>query len=67
MLTEGERRMAGQGITLWLAGLNPTVLEYVRASGLADHLGSDRLFFNAQGAVRNYLANAESSKGERPA
>ena len=23
MLTEGERRMAGQGITLWLAGLNP--------------------------------------------
>ena len=67
MLTEGERRMAGQGITLWLAGLNPTVLEYVRASGLADRLGPDRLFFNAQGAVRDYVTNAESSGGGRSA
>ena len=68
MLMEAERRMTGQNVTYWMARAPiPKVLEYVRASGFADLLGSDRLFFNAQGAVRNYLANAESSGGGRSA
>ena len=41
MLIEGDRRLTGQGVTVWLAGLNPDVLEYVRASGFADHLGRE--------------------------
>ena len=36
MLMEGERRMTGQNVTYWMVGLNPKVLEYVRASGFAD-------------------------------
>ena len=56
MLIEGERRLTGQGVTVWLAGLNPDVLEYVRASGFADHLGRERLFFNIRAALRHYSA-----------
>src|SRR6185295_11457191 len=35
VMMEGERRMTEQGVAVWLAGLNPTVLEYIRASGFA--------------------------------
>jgi anti-anti-sigma factor len=54
MLAEDERRIAAQGATVWLAGLNPDVLEYVRASGLADELGPERLFFNVRTAISHY-------------
>ncbi len=57
MLIEGERRLTGQGVTVWLAGLNPDVLEYVRSSGFADHLGRERLFFNIRAALRHYSAS----------
>jgi sulfate permease, SulP family len=55
MLVEGEQRVAEQGVTVWLAGLNPDVLEYVRASGFADKLGRDRLLFNTRAAIEQYL------------
>lgn len=54
MLAEDERRISERGATVWLAGLNPDVLEYVRASGLAGELGPDRLFFNVRTAIRHY-------------
>ena len=54
MLVDGERRMTENGITIWLAALNPGVLESVRASGLADRLGRDRLLFNARAAIKKY-------------
>ncbi|HWS12327.1 MAG TPA: SulP family inorganic anion transporter [Rhodocyclaceae bacterium] len=56
MLVEGERRFAERGITLWLAGLNPGVLEIVRHSGLAERLGRERMFFNAHAAIERFLA-----------
>jgi MFS superfamily sulfate permease-like transporter len=43
-----------RGYELWLAGLNPPVLEVVRRSGLAERLGRDRLLFNAREAIRRY-------------
>jgi high affinity sulfate transporter 1 len=55
MMIESERRVAAQGISVWLAGLNPDVLDYVRASGLADKLGRERLFFNIHAAVQRYV------------
>ncbi len=61
MMVEGERRMAEQGVTVWLAGLNPNVLEYIRASGFADHLGPERLFHNARAAIQHYTANFNHS------
>ena len=56
MLLEGERRLADRGITLWVAGLNPQVLEVVRHSGLAERLGPERLLFNDRVAIARYLA-----------
>jgi hypothetical protein len=56
MLIEGERRAAGRGAVLWLAGLNPGVLEAVRQSGLAERLGPERLLFNARAAIERFQA-----------
>ena len=46
--------VASNGITLWLAGLNPDVLEMVRRSGLAERLGRERMLFNACIAIERY-------------
>ena len=56
LLVEGRDRLDRQGAQLWLAGLNPAVLDYIRASGMADELGPDRLHYSAQVALAAYLA-----------
>lgn len=56
MLVDGEQRATERGITLWLVGLNPGVLETVRHAGLADRLGRERLLFNARAAIAQYQA-----------
>jgi MFS superfamily sulfate permease-like transporter len=62
MLMEGERRAPERGYELWLAGLNPGVLDAVRRAGLAERLGRERLLFNTRAAIERYqaLAQAES-------
>jgi anti-anti-sigma factor len=54
MLIEREKNTAKDDFILWLAGLNPEVLEVVRRSGLADQLGKDRLLFNAREAIKQF-------------
>ena len=54
MLVDGERRMTENGIAVWLAAANPTVLEVIRSSGLADRLGRERLLCNARAVIRKY-------------
>jgi len=54
MLTEGDKRAAELGATLWLTGLNPSVLEVAKHSGLADQLGRERMLFNARTAIERY-------------
>ena len=58
MLMEGEQRTSERGVTIWLAGLNPGVLEVVRNAGLDERLG-DRLLFNARAAIERYQAMPE--------
>jgi len=53
-LMDGEKRASDDGIVVWLAALNPGVLEVVRSSGLAERLGRDRLLFNARAAIERY-------------
>jgi len=53
-LSEGEARTMQRGVTVWLAGLNPGVLEVVRRSALGERLGSDRLLFNARQVIQRY-------------
>jgi high affinity sulfate transporter 1 len=57
MLVEGKHNAARQALGFWLAGLNPSVFDYVRASGFADELGPGALFHNAQAALQKYQAD----------
>jgi MFS superfamily sulfate permease-like transporter len=57
MLIEGERRTTEEGGTFWLADLSPGVMESIKASGLADRLGRERLFFNARAVIQHYQEN----------
>ena len=54
MLIEGEAQLRTQGITLWLASLNPAVLNVVQQSPLGATLGRARMFFNLQSAVAQF-------------
>ena len=53
---EGEKRATERGTVVWLAGLNPGVLEVVRRAGLDQRLGRERLMFNAGVAIERYQA-----------
>jgi anti-anti-sigma factor len=54
VLMEGEKRNSDRGITMWLVGLNPGVLEMVRNAGLYERLGRERMLFNARAAIARY-------------
>lgn len=54
MLIDAEERLRAGGISLWLAGLNPEVLDVVRRSALGERLGHERMFFNLDAAVRAF-------------
>jgi anti-anti-sigma factor len=66
MLFDADKRAAELGVTLWLVGLNPGVLEVVQRSGLADQLGRERLLFNARMAIARYQAQGDSGSGTPP-
>jgi len=53
-LAEGEARERQNGISLWLAALNPGVLVMVQRSPLGEVLGRERMFFNLEQAVAKY-------------
>jgi len=62
-MMEGETRATGRGAIVWLAGLNPGVLEVVRNSGLAERLGSERLLFNARAVIERFQALQRAAGG----
>ena len=59
MLTEAEEKLRGEGIALWLVGLNPEVLGIVQNSHLGQVLGRDRLIANLETAVAQYLKTSQ--------
>lgn len=56
MLTDAERRWSSAGIEVWLAALNPGVLEMARNAGLGERLGRERMLFNARAAIERFQA-----------
>lgn len=64
-LIEGEKRMTEHGVDVWLAGLNPGVLEVVRHAGLDRRLGRERMLFNARAAIERYQA-LQAAEGAAP-
>jgi len=59
-LTEAEERMRQRGVSVWLVGLSPAVLEMVQRSSLGRTLGRERMHFNLEIAVEKYLAAGSS-------
>jgi MFS superfamily sulfate permease-like transporter len=51
-----QRATEGDTMAVWVAGLNPTVLEMVRNSDLDERLGPERMLFNAREAIQRYQA-----------
>jgi len=64
MLIDGESRSGDSGTTLWLAGLNPGVLEVVKHTPLAERLGRERMLFNARAAIERYQATMKPNHGQ---
>ena len=56
MLVEAEERLNSEGTELWLAALNPEVLDLVRRTPLAERLGRERMFFTVEQAVDAFIA-----------
>jgi high affinity sulfate transporter 1 len=54
MLSDAEAKLQQQGITLWLAALNPEALKMIQHSSLGEALGRPRMFFNLPSAVQEY-------------
>ncbi len=65
-LMEREQRATESGTEVWLAGLNPGVLETARHAGLADRLGRERMLFNARAAIERYQT-MQNAGGTAPA
>jgi high affinity sulfate transporter 1 len=55
-LMQDERQMTDSGTVVWLAGLNPGVVDTVQRAGLAERLGRERMLFNARAAIERYQA-----------
>jgi sulfate permease, SulP family len=62
MLTAAVERQRQQGVSLWLVGLNPGVLQVVQRSTLSHLLGLDALQFNLELAVAKYQASPLSAE-----
>jgi SulP family sulfate permease len=63
MLTVAEERLRKEGVSLWLVGLNPGVLQTVQRSTLSHLQGLDALQFNLELAVAKYLTSSVSLVG----
>jgi len=66
MLVEGEKRATEHGAVVWLAGLNPGVLEVVRRAGLDERLGRERMLFNARAAIERHQAMRAAASATPP-
>jgi high affinity sulfate transporter 1 len=60
MLTDAEEKLREEGVSLWLAGLNPEALRVIQRSPLGKVLGCERMFFNIQQAVEKHQTQLET-------
>ena len=62
-LIEGEKRQREVGISWWLVGLNPRVLQVVQRSPLGTTLGRERMHFSLELAVAKYQTTHPCAPG----
>ena len=65
MLIEAEKRQRAVGVSLWIVGLNPTVLQMVQRSPLGEVLGREAMHFNLETAVAKYTEALAKSTAAR--
>jgi len=65
MLTDAERRLRQDGLSLWLVALNPEPLGLIQKSELGKTLGRERMHFNLHQAVESFVAGHKRSGGRR--
>ena len=58
-LSEGEKRLRDLGVSTWLVGLNPGVLQMVQRAPLGKDLGREKMQFNLESAVQKYSEQFE--------
>ena len=63
MLVEAEEKWRERGVEIWLAALNPDVLELVRKTPLGERLGRSRMFFTVEDAVAAFEARKPAGRG----
>ena len=63
---ESEKGATERGAVIWLAALNPGVLEVVRRAGLDKRLGRERLLFNARAVIERYQASGNGRRRGAP-
>jgi sulfate permease, SulP family len=68
MLNEGEKRQRERGVSLWLVGLNPGVLQMVQKSPLGAALGREKMQFSLELAVAKFvdLAARKNGRNDQP-
>ena len=54
MLEELDEKLSAEGVTLWLAALNPVPLNIIRRSALGEKFGRERMYFNLEQVVEAY-------------
>lgn len=64
-LIEGEKRQRQLGVSTWLVGLNPRVLQMVQRSSLGEALGRERMQFSLELAVKRHLESSASGREDR--
>ena len=65
MLTVAEERQRQEGVSVWLVGLNPGVLQTVQRSALSRLERLDALQFNLELTVAKYLSSVSLVGGKR--
>ena len=60
MLIEAEEKLRSEGTELWLAALNPEVMELVQRTPLAERLGRARMYFTVEQAAQAFEARPSS-------
>ena len=64
-LIEAQKRLAEDGIAVWLVGLGPALLRVIDRSVLREPLGREQMHFNLEIAVRNYLRGGSDGRADR--
>jgi sulfate permease, SulP family len=62
-LIEAEHQLRDRGVTVWLVGLAPAVLDVIQRSPLGHTLGPERMHYNLEIAVREYLSSGSGPDG----